>query len=558
MRKTVLLFAAALLPAWATAARGDTRYHQYTRKFEKPNRPVKILSAGHLGGEGLEWLSGAGFASDGTMVVAGTALKGPLSVGGVKATVVGEDASAPGLDESSLTDRKGRFRPNWKHRNAAGFVAWIAPGPGKVLRVVRLPWKSGAVTDLAVGDDDSVYLVGRAGANVRDLGATDVSKEGAETHGTATFVVKLSKVGKLQWCRAFADAGAGPRIYIRPDGDILAAGGWGYLFSPDGRLGKILEFWRVSGERWNRGINPVDLTCSAGGDSNTGTGREPWRKPRCFVNHLGERPMELYAWNSHLVGVDSLRLVSDSALRYFHYTPDGRTLYMVGWSDGGNSVLERQPYDLRKGVDAKGLGFSSWGAGVLSVAHLIRMDPKTAEVSAKTTWLAYLGDKNKPNGLNVRTLSTGTEGSVLLAGGSAWGLIQTGDKLHDGEPGGPYIAVMTEHLDDLRFSSILPGTGVAEVRVKENWTMTSANVRGRSLALFVCGAGETGKHYDEQPQPAPTVDPVQKTFGGGRLDGYYVLMDLGAAGENTAASAEIDAGSSDPDLPDGPKKSLPW
>jgi hypothetical protein len=61
-------------------------------------------------------------------------------------------------------------------------------------------------------------------------------------------------------------------------------------------------------------------------------------------------------------------------------------------------VFERQPLDLDKSVNKQGFGFSTWGAGVGSFAHILLIDTNTFATVSKTLWTGYLTGKNKPSG----------------------------------------------------------------------------------------------------------------------------------------------------------------
>ncbi|MFO0927394.1 MAG: hypothetical protein U0736_10190 [Gemmataceae bacterium] len=225
---------------------------------------------------------------------------------------------------------------------------------------------------------------------------------------------------------------------------------------------------------------------------------------------------ELYNWDGPLVGLDNLRLVSDSAIRRVKFDADGNLL-LYAWSDGGNSVLTREPFDLRRPTPRlDGLGMSAWGAGVLSCAYLIKLDPATLRVIGGTLWLAYLKDRDKPNSIWVDTLGFAADGSVCVGGKSAWGLIQTGNALHRGEPTGPYVAVFSRDFTSLRFSSTLPGTGAVDLRDGERWGVVTGRPNGRPRVLFVGGAVDG----------APIAGGPQPRFGGGHADGYLLLLDL--------------------------------
>jgi hypothetical protein len=210
---------------------------------------------------------------------------------------------------------------------------------------------------------------------------------------------------------------------------------------------------------------------------------------------------------------------------------DDGNLLLCAWSDGGNSVMEREPTDVRTlSKKMGGLGFSARGAGALSCAYLIKIDAKDYKVAGGTLWLAYLAKGDRPNSIWVDSLGLGPDGSVCFGGNSAWGLIRTGNALDKGEPAGPYVAVLSKDCASLRFSSTMPSCGVVDARNGARWGVVRGTVKGKPMALFVGSADEGG---EETKAPAPTLRPVQKGFGGGHSDGYLLLLDLSANGKDT-------------------------
>lgn len=529
MKRTMSIAAVAAVVAGVCVSAPAGRFEQYTQKYKNPPNPVKLETASLLGGGGTEWLSGAAVLPDGTIVVGGTALGPILEIAGSEITdVLGTDSAAPaGFDGDSA--------PRWDTEGGTGFVVWMSPDLKRVVRSVRLSWLAGGITDIAAGADGTVYVTGKTGETFETLGdAEDITPSESVAEGdTWGYVACLSAAGdRIEWIKRFRDAYKGPRLRIRDDGNVFVEAADFFVLSPEGDVKQAIEGRRT--KSWYRAVDPEDFTLALGYDSNTRTGREPWRQPTLsIVGPDREVRFDLYQWDPKLVGTDQYRLVSDSSFRNncMHFAEDG-TLWAVGWSDGGNTVLERQPRDLDKKVPFGGLGFSSWGAGVLSLSHIIQLDDETGEVLNKTVWCAFLPDpKNKPNSANVNVIRTAADGSVLMAGGSASGLIQTGDNLlGEGMPGGKYVAILEEDLSDIRFSSALPAT--AEVLLRdsaargEKWSVATGVANGRAKAVFVCGAVEEKGAYTE-PRPAPTRNAAQDDFAGGATDGYLMVFDLG-------------------------------
>ena len=102
-------------------------------------------------------------------------------------------------------------------------------------------------------------------------------------------------------------------------------------------------------------------------------------------------------------------------------------LVVGGWSDGGNSCFLNQPYDLTIRRKASKFGDSTWGAGVLSVAHIMKLDSETMELQGGCTWLTYNPTENKPNSCRINSLNELSDGRVVFTGGSTFGLIESPD-----------------------------------------------------------------------------------------------------------------------------------
>jgi 3D (Asp-Asp-Asp) domain-containing protein len=280
-------------------------------------------------------------------------------------------------------------------------------------------------------------------------------------------------------------------------------------------------------------VSPADGSFCYAHEHNWPTGREPWRCPVLKVyDKDGALQHHLYDWGGPFVGLGEMRLVSDTAIRAATYDKDGNLIITL-WSDGGNSVALREPMDVyRVSPNIKGLGMSSWGAGVLSLAYIIKLDGKTFRVASGTIWSAYLKDRDKPNSIWVDAMGFGAEGSTLMGGRSATGLIQTGNNLNPYTkadptvvPSGTYVAVMGPDFASLRFSSGMPNCGATDLANGKPWAFRTGTVNGKPLALVMGGA--TGKNADGYT--APMVNPLQPAFGGGLTDGHVLVLDLSQA-----------------------------
>ncbi len=536
------LTAAATLLALAAAAVADTRFDEFTKKNATPAEPVRVLSAGLLGGAGTEWLAGGGFQADGTVVLAGVAL-GPVLDLGVKETVLGKDAVITAPEQTAKKDKKGnpemdkegkpKLEPfAWNHENATAFVARMSGDLKTVKSVTRLAWKSGGLTGAAVDAAGNIFVCGPASDSIASIGG-DVQElpapaEDSKRSGCAhTYLARLSPdAAKIVWVRHVKGASDAPAL-------SLDAAGLLHFRGPDFRVldanGKQLSAMPIPGGAGGfAAVNPVDGTIARGGEHHWPTGREPWRCPTLDIfKPDGARLYQLYDWGGPLVGLNNLRLVSDTAIRGVTYDAQGNLLFHA-WSDGGNSVALREPMDIRANAKMGGLGFSAWGAGVLSLAYVVKVDTKSYRVIGGTPWMAYMKDKNKPNSARIFTLAAAADGSVCFAGDSTHGLIQTGNAIGGGEPGGDFVAVLNGDCSALRFSSAMPACGQTIVddssTDRARWGVVSGKLNGKTVALFLCGAAEKNDGYDQNPPPA--VNTRQPKFGGGATDGYALLLDL--------------------------------
>lgn len=537
--KRVALLVLAL--SSATALGADSRYAQFTKKYEKAPDQAKVVAAGYLGSGGTEWLAGGGFQPDGTVVVAGTSLGPTLDIGTAKAVVLGKDGPAPSAYKPQpLLDAKGVEQKNkdgtpkfkdvaWTDPAATAFVVRLSGDMKTVKSVSRFPWKAGGVTSAAVDADGNIYLTGLAADGIASVGG-DVKELKAAAGGPKTAAVARTYLAKLNpdaskvlWLRHITAPSNAPEVTLTADGKVKFTGPDVHTFTPDGKEEAAVVVPFALGRR--TAISPKDGTIARGGQTvNWHTGREPYRDPFLHVHKPdGKLKYELYHWDGPLVGLDNLRLVSDSELRLVKYDDDGN-LIVYAWSDGGNSVMYREPFDVRTSAkEFKGLGMSAWGAGVLSCAYIIKLDPKDYKVLGGTLWLAYLNDKDKPNSIWLDSLGFAGDGSVCVGGKSAFGLVETGNKLNPGDPTGPYVAVFNKDYTSLRFSSALPATSKVDVGENGRWQFVRGTRNGRPCVLCLGSAGDK----DDKGQSAPGTDAALAKFGGGASDGYFLLLDLG-------------------------------
>ena len=557
---------------------------------KKPDRIRKnvgdgadVVAATFLGGKGHEWLAGGGFQPDGRVVLVGTVL-GPTFDPGVEVSVVGTDRPAPAEPKPVPATDKGKpkvdkagnpvfEKPGWRTDGTTPFVSVCSADLKKVQAVRRFPWGTGAATAAAVGPDGAIYVAGRAaegiasvGGDVAELpaGEADPNPKADKPKCDHAFLVKLTAdAAKAEWVRHVKGPSAAPTLTLSADGKQVRFGA-GRLFTLDA-AGKTLSTIAVPGGlKPTNSVNPVDGTIVIGGEHHWQTGREPYRCPILNVHTPdGKLKHQFYDWGGPYVGLDNCRQVSDSAVRFVTHDSDGGILFYA-WSDGGNSVMTTEPFDVRQPVKPKGIGMTAAGAGVLSCVYLIRLDPKTHRVTAWTFWSAT-NTNNKPNSAWVQTMTRVPGGALAAAGHAAWGVWQTPNKLSDAEPWGEHLMVYSDDFSALRFCSVVPGAGAAEVTDGAagrgaNWGIASGVVNGKTRVLFVGGATAGRPEEDGKSAATPTKNPAQEKFAGGWSDGYAVLVELPdattkPAGETpksdgpTRASFESAAKGKDPKKP---------
>lgn len=523
-------------PQYPTVPPGQTRGEKalkggVMRYF--PDRPdqADVVSVTFLGGKGHEFLCDGGFQRDGTVVLAGNVIGGAFDLG-VKAVVPGKDGALPG--PATVEPRGGKQQDlkttaSWRNPQATGFIVRCKKDMAGIVSVTRLPWLSAAITAAKVGSDDAIYIAGRATPSIELLDVApsdlpvnpDAERKGGECD--STFLAKLSPDGRrVEWLKTLRGLSDAPRLSLTREGRISFLAQDVRTFTPAGEQKTLATI--PGGVRENSSVSPTDGTIVRGGEHMWGTGREPWRCPTLWTYTPDGKPQyQLYDWGGPYVVLDDSRLVSDTAVRMVSHDRDGNILAVL-WSDGGNSVASFQPNDIRTHGGGRGVGLTTAGAGATSFAYLAKIEPKNFQHIGFTLWCSQYG--SKANGAGVDALGQADDGSFAFAGGSAWGLLQTANKLANGEPGGQYVAVLTKDLTGVRFSSCTPGAGVAEVNAAGTaWGIGSGAVDGKPKVLFIGSAAKEADVYGLVTE-TPTRKAMQPAFGGGTCDGYVIMLDV--------------------------------
>lgn len=516
----------------------SNRFQEYTNQFANPENGARPLAASYLGGSGDEYLIAGDFLPDGTLFLAGNALGPQLEIGGHSVPVLGEDRPSPDFSMPLRNDRPNPPK-SWEYLEGAAFIARLTPSYDRITRAVRFPWGAGVLTDLVTDPQGNLYITGLVGENFKALGpARHFAHESFEGN-VETFIGKLKHdLSGFDWLIHFQDHSHNtPQLRHIGDGIISYVGHNGFHFDASGTIENAAHVPLTS--HWQRGVCFITFAQVQGNFDRSNTGREPWHRP--FVHILNPDQslrFRFYQFNNRTVGTNWSRLVSDSAMRQAAFDRKGQPV-ISGWSDGGNSLWGRVPYDMTRLAGQAirettgretGLPFSTWGAGVGSFLHLNRLDFETGNPTAYTLFIAYLGDRNAPSSVRGDNLDFSVDNDLLLSGGSAWGLIQTRDHVvnsleygTDDYIGGPFFAILNEDWTNIRYSSAVPGAGQVDLQrhsLNQSGTFRfgSAHVNGRTRVVAVTGAVQ---HDKFKP-----VNPVQQGFGGGSLDGLFVVLEM--------------------------------
>jgi hypothetical protein len=245
--------------------------------------------------------------------------------------------------------------------------------------------------------------------------------------------------------------------------------------------------------------------------------------------------------------VEQHRLVADSSVTRVRVGEDG-SLTLTGWSDGGNTVLSWQPYDMRRPAPCSGFASSVWGAtGGLTVriAHIIHMDAETLEVDHCTMYVGYLPTSDIPTLINIYDMCPTANGDVALTGGGWTGFVETQDawltswwrERRTNEfalaKGGPFFTLFRPDFSRPRMSTITPGASGLQAASRGKWV------------LLYGGATDLKPTDVDRPYarrfPTFIRHAVQPRNGGG-LDGYALLVDTDGPPQPSAQAEAAGSG----------------
>jgi len=240
-----------------------------------------------------------------------------------------------------------------------------------------------------------------------------------------------------------------------------------------------------------------------GGWSVSMTSNEPWWCPFLWkLDPRGNVGWKAYSFDP-MGGPDGRMggLVSDSAIRAMAIG-DGGDLLVSGISDGGNTVLRRDPRDYSKSGPEFRRGLGGMKGRELYVGHLMRLDAKTRELRAGTMLGSYADRGYEPAwavdvaGLpGRRILAVGRHSRNHAATPDAWFDAKT-DR-------GMFLSVFADDFEKLFSTNVPDAIPYAVAR--------------RGPRCVIVGMAASGR--------TPSVKPLFAKHAG-NLDGYLMVADF--------------------------------
>jgi len=338
-----------------------------------------------------------------------------------------------------------------------------------------------------------------------------------------------------------------------------------FSLTPDGRMaviagGRVYAYDPAFAELWSRDVgrshvlsvamSPTDYTVWVGGDQNTNTGFEPWRSPFLyqFAADGSEVLQRLYTWKGPDVRADGKQLQADSFIKFLTFSADGR-LWMSGGSDGGNTVLMKEPDNLDVAQDALS-GTCFPGAchgykGAKKTGMFARMTEDGSDLERASWVVPYVemkpgshldppcgckgpafnrDTKNvNPGSFELNQLFPLADGVLVI--GNPWGVGPATENgwfynTHYPKGGIGWIGKFTPDLSEISWATMVPGSKNMFGAVQGSRLLLTGWAKDySSITLDPAEAG-----WDAALPTSP--DAQQKEYAGGNVDAFIVLGDL--------------------------------
>jgi len=380
---------------------------------------LALATASYLGGGGSDEGNAVVIQSGGEVVVGG--LFSGLPAAATDRTLLGASATAPGIVLHFNTD-------------------------GSVLQsITRL---GGTVDDLDLDPrNDRIAVVG-------DFGLAVLSADGASVIWSASG-------------NGIGDGGAavysrGRRVAVGSDGTVAAIfNGYVYLFDENGTsLGARFPFGETGvlvggGLYGNRaediavdGANRRVFTC--GWSQTSANAQTPWIYAHRYdaANYGVEAWRDYRWWASALLNTS---LLADSRCKRISRGEDG-ALYLIGNTDGGNTVFQRNPKYLdasnNRGADVisqtvNNIQIDRWnngaGASVGAFAYFARINGSDGELPVAQFQYSSAGI-NQARSFRVEAITADTGGNTYIGGQSSSEMPERGALTINGSAIGPRVA----------------------------------------------------------------------------------------------------------------------
>lgn len=551
--------------------------------------PAKLETATFIGSSGSEWLSGGVFLPDGRILLTGVSQDPELTLGGVRAKVVGEDAppfpvrdaweplgsidtgkiAVPDVDqvEDGLFDDLGLGGPlqtteeraaERKERERQARVIGSIPR--------SLKWDMAEVGDIETADvyrkmswvdEECTAFWGIFSADLRTVhalwrlprGAGSITSAGIADDGTVYIAGgasdRITRVGGAHAALPPVSKKTGspaafamPHVYIAR----LTADYDGVRWLRTMRCEMLGPKLRV--------LRDGDVTLTTpdirrfAPDGTLKLESEVTRSR--YPDSVSINPLD----GSWCKGGDFLTRTGREPWRepyFFIYLPDGtQHLELWRWRGPfaaidalGHLVADAQV--AKTAFDEQGnliVTSRSHGGNCVQIRYpydLERMMPNPlGGIPANSPGCVVKLDRNfQVIGSGVysdpgffNSVGHGVDGSVVLSMRTARGGPVGG--LSD-ISSGPMLAILSPDLHSRRFQSVIPGAGkrvaIAGRTRVEDWATVTGWSEGRPKLLLLSGA-VASERMDDQERATPLRNPVQATYAGGRMDGYALLFDL--------------------------------
>jgi hypothetical protein len=531
-----------------------------------PRGPARVVTETYVGGAGTEWLAGAAFLPDNTILLGGVSLDPELVLRGQTATVIGTDAPAlpalkawkrlgsvetgkvavPVLDqmdklkddelelktekeiqaeqkkkaaeakEIAATARSVTWKENedvetatvyrkltWADPEATGFLAVMSGDLKQVVTLRRLPRGAGSITGLERAPDGSIYIVGGATERINGI-SRDVKTlpEIVPVKNRPAHSMPLIYVAKLS-----PDLSQALWVRTAPS-DIYAPrlrllrNGDVTVASPDLRVFSPAGELKRSHEI-TRSRNPGTVTV------NPVSGRHA--KGGDFLTMTGREPYRtpyFFIYNPDgSLELELMRWVGAFAgLDSLRLVADAQVSRMTH-DDAGNLIVFSRSHggncvQIRYPYDIDRFMPNSLGALPMNSPGCVQKLDLNFNVLGAGVW-------SDPG--FVRVTGHGADGSVAWTGNAREGLTA-------------YVAA--PRLDAFRYRQPLTAWGrrLIVASDEEDGAFATGTLDGKPMLLLLSGAVERDETGGRKPPPLQNA--TQPQFGGGLMDGHAILLDL--------------------------------